>query len=243
MRQVHLSSSHRLVFLHVQWDKCIATRQPPVTCPPSLARGRPSVAEWSPDSEAPHRRRLRRRRGTRRRRPERRRPEEARPAPHVARARTDPLRTGDHRTGAAPVHRGGQQRGASVQPRPASLGLRVLQGCEQLLRLRHAQRRRGHHVPDRPAPDLLRRRPGVRSGPGSRRDAAGRQGAGRAPRPPGSCTTPARAASQTTTARAGIPSSRSAPAASDAATRTATSTSRGWPPTSSRHPCGRSRSS
>ena len=54
-----------------------------------------------------------------------------------------PLLPREVRARAAAVHRHRQRRGAPVQPRPAALGLRQLQAGEQLLRLRHRQRRRG----------------------------------------------------------------------------------------------------
>ena len=52
-----------------------------------------------------------------------------------------------------------ERRGAAVQPRPAALGLRVVQAGEQLLRLRHRQRRRERRgLPDHQAPHVRRSR-------------------------------------------------------------------------------------
>ncbi|WP_256092167.1 glutamate synthase-related protein [Micromonospora haikouensis] len=95
-------------------------------------------------------RRHRRRRGPRRPRRPATRP---RPAAQLPRARAGPLPAGVARPRAAAVHRGRQQRGAAVHPRPAALGVRVGEAGEQLLRVRHGQRHRVHgRLSDHQAP-------------------------------------------------------------------------------------------
>ena len=95
----------------------------------------------------------RRGRGTRCRGGARPDPEEARADAQLPGDRARALLAGDHRTGAAPVHRHQQRRGAPVQPGPAVLDLCLVQAGEQPLRLRHRQRRgapgglRDHQAP------------------------------------------------------------------------------------------------
>ena len=126
----------------------------------------------------------RRRRGAGRGRRARRDPEEARDPAHLPGRRAPALPARALRPRAAPVHRHLQRRGAPVQPRPAPLDLRLLEAGEQLLRLRHRQRRREPRgLPDHQAPHV--RRPGAGHARPRRRGrrAARRQGARRAPRP------------------------------------------------------------
>ena len=85
--------------------------------------------------------------------------EEARAAAELPRARPRSVPARVHRPGAPAVHRRRQRRGAPVQPRPAAVGVRVVQAREQLLRLRHRQRRRAHRgLPGDQPPDVLRHR-------------------------------------------------------------------------------------
>ncbi|CAA9348026.1 MAG: Ferredoxin-dependent glutamate synthase, partial [uncultured Frankineae bacterium] len=121
-------------------------------------------------------------------RPRRPRPAAARPraAAELPGPRACALPARGHRPGAAPVPRRQQQRGTAVHARPATLGLRVLQGREQLLRLRHGQRRRVHrricshqapHVRPGGAAVLAHRR--ARGRPALREGARRRPGEGR----------------------------------------------------------------
>src|SRR5690625_43536 len=65
------------------------------------------------------------------------------------------VRRRDDRPRAAAVHRRGERRGAALHPGPAPVDLRLGEGREQLLRLRHGQRRRAHRrLPDHQAPHL-----------------------------------------------------------------------------------------
>ena len=123
-------------------------------------------------------------RGARRGRRARRDPEEARDPAQLPGHRAPAVPARAVRPRAAPVHRHLERRGAPVQPRPAQLGLRLVEGREHLLRVRHRQRRgepRG--LPDHQAPHL--RRPGRTTGrhAGEKVAMPMRQGARRAARP------------------------------------------------------------
>jgi hypothetical protein len=112
-------------------------------------------------------------------------PASARGHPQLPGRRPFPVLAGAGRAGAAAVHRGEQQRGAAVQPRPAAVGLRVGETGEQLLRVRHRQRRREHRrLRPRAAqhprlPDTPVRSAGGAGGVGAVREGA-RRGAGAA---------------------------------------------------------------
>jgi hypothetical protein len=82
-------------------------------------------------------------------------PAPPRPAAELPGGGPRPLPDRGDRTGAAPVRRGGQRRGTPLQPGPAPLGLRLRQAGEQLLRVRHRQRRRAHpRLRDHQAPHV-----------------------------------------------------------------------------------------
>ena len=81
------------------------------------------------------------------------------------------------RARAAAVHRHRQRRGAAVQPRPAALGLRVVEAREQLLRLRQRQRHGARRrLPGDQAPHV--HRPGRADGDPRRRGGAPAVGQG-----------------------------------------------------------------
>ena len=169
---------------------CSSSRRPTVACGRSWTGSvREGLAVRVPDgvpigheavsSPGPRRRR------TRCARRPRRGAEAARDPAQLPGDRPPPVPAREVRTGAAPVHRHLQRRGAAVQPGPAALGLCLLEAGELLLRLRHRQRRRERRPATRSSGTA--RSPGPAPPPAARRGGCtgpGRQGRGPRPRAP-----------------------------------------------------------